>query len=181
MDLGALMSHGDRSDSGVAVAPAREMVKAKTRSSQKWWHRLFVLAGLLIYFGSFLLTAAKQSGDRFGGFFCAYYTLVWPWTDGLDQRHSHLVTFVSMMLSGWVNPTFLLICLMPPVVQLKTFVKWVLKPLWVVFALSCWVVFFAERMTPVWGYYLWTLSMVMVLFRERLLATLFRTDQPKTV
>jgi hypothetical protein len=176
------MSQDGGSQSGAAVAPAREQVGAGSDSTQKWVRRVLVVAGLLVYFWSFFPTAVNGlGGDRFRGGFCAYFTLVWPWTDGLHDSQTDPVSFLSMLFSGWVNPTFLLICIMPPFAVLRALAKWLLKPLWVVCALSCWVVFLKDHMTPTWGYYLWTLGMVMILFRERLLATVFRTGRAKTV
>jgi hypothetical protein len=120
--------------------------------------------GLAGYVASFFLVAVVGSPlvGTMRGYNCAYETLLNPWTDAGTLRHPtpvNLEEYLAIAVSGLINPLF---------------VVWVFKPSkllrTVLLAMMpfCWVVFYLESLYPREGYFLWTLSMLLVSFSRRL-------------
>lgn len=78
-------------------------------------------------------------------------SLIKPGHDFADIR----LAFLCLMISGWINPVFLLYLVMPTAL-LRRMVLCVI-PL-------CWIFFFYERLIPREGHFLWLLGMLLVLF-----------------
>ncbi|HLZ24452.1 MAG TPA: hypothetical protein VKQ30_20245 [Ktedonobacterales bacterium] len=127
--------------------------------------RTILLIALIVFVISFLLPAIwlpNATPRTLQGYWCAYNTLVSPWTaDGLKDLPREPVQYFSVLLSGWINPLFLItlfllyrgkklggalriavLCLMP----------------------ACWVVFVQDGVYPFIGYFLWTAAIIVALF-----------------
>src|SRR5213078_2424220 len=120
--------------------------------------------GLLIYVGSFWLTAVAGPG---------VWTLrppsiaIWvikAFIISLNYLHqSHVETFlgdltpmnVSGMLNGWINPVFFLAVKTPRYTSIFPYVV-----LWMV--LLCWVALLYQHVYPREGYILWTAGILLV-------------------
>lgn len=132
----------------------------------RWIRWIALLAGILMFAVSFILPAVSQSGSSSGipGIVCATNTLRVPWTkDGTSLLHQAPVQFFSILLSGWINPLFLVSLLLI-----------LIKPRWIVVSLlryavtlmfiACWVVFHQLHLYPRQGYFLWMLGILLALY-----------------
>ena len=132
--------------------------------------------GLLIYVGSFWLTAVAGPG---------VWTLrppsiaIWvikAFIISLNYLHqSHIETFlgdltpmnVSGMLNGWINPVFFLAMVFmlvdktPRLTRIFRYVDLCMVPL-------CWVALLYQHVYPREGYILWTAGILLVLFSRGL-------------
>lgn len=75
-----------------------------------------------------------------------------------------LTEAIARFLSGMINVVLFLIL---GLTFLKPSMKWTIKVLKCVAPLllpSCWVVFVSEPMTPLAGYYVWTLGILILVF-----------------
>jgi hypothetical protein len=117
-------------------------------------------AGLAMFAVSFFLWGVTDVR----GYMCAYFALVFPWVE--DGRHLLLerpLEFVSIVLSGWINPIFLITLLLGWRRASARLVRF-LKGEVVTMMLFCWPVFYYESVRPRAGYFLWTAGMLMTLF-----------------
>jgi hypothetical protein len=125
-----------------------------------------MLAGLAIYVTSFFLSAVSANGGVHG-YLCAWITLTLPWSrDGMNVLHQQPLQYFSILLSGWINPVFLITLVLlllrkKRLANIFTIVLILLFPF-------CWIVFLGEHLHPVAGYYLWILGMLLVVFAGRL-------------
>jgi hypothetical protein len=132
----------------------------------RWIRWIALLAGILMFAVSFILPAVSQSGSSTGipGIVCATNTLRVPWTkDGTSLLHQAPVQFFSILLSGWINPLFLVSLLVI-----------LIKPRWIVVSLlryavtlmfiACWVVFYQIHLYPRQGYFLWMFGILLALY-----------------
>jgi hypothetical protein len=132
----------------------------------RWIRWIALLAGILMFAVSFILPAVSQSGSSTGipGIVCATNTLRVPWTkDGTSLLHQAPVQFFSILLSGWINPLFLVSLLVI-----------LIKPRWIVVSLlryavtlmfiACWVVFYQIHLSPRQGYFLWMFGILLALY-----------------
>lgn len=132
-----------------------------------------LLIGLLLFAISFALPAVKESNADPGatgirGYTCATLTLELPWTkDGRDMLRQSPLQYFSILLSGWINPLFLV-----------TLLFVLIKPRWrVTVALAytvtsmfifCWIVFFQSHLYPRSGHFLWMIGILLALFSAKL-------------
>ncbi len=134
-------------------------------------HRIVALIGLLLYVGSFFLTAIKETSSNpsgYHGYWCAYVTLVSPWGhDGMELLREEPLLYFAMLFSGWINPLFLITAAMlwtKPKGRAGAFLRIVVALL----LPACWVVFHQYNVIPRAGYWLWTVAMLVVLFSTML-------------
>lgn len=131
--------------------------------------RGLMLIGLGLYAGSFLLTCVDELfGPHFTGFGCARETLTTTWTQSAwPSADAPRVQFVSTLLSGWINPVFLLTTGVWQIWPRSGLARG-LRLLWVCLLPACWVVFFERQLHPTEAYYVWTAGMFLALFPEKL-------------
>ena len=140
--------------------------------------RVISIIAFLLYVASFasfwgFLSAVKEASAAptdtgVPGYLCAYITLQWPWTaDGGRTLHQEPVKYFGMLLSGWINPVFLItfvLLLIKPSSRLGG----VLRVLLLLMFVACWVVFYKQHLRPQAGYFLWTAAMLLALFAYKL-------------
>jgi hypothetical protein len=131
-------------------------------------HILFV-AGLVLFVVAFFLPGVN-TGSTTGfvhGWLCAWITLAFPWGhDGITTLHDQPLRYFAMLFSGWINPLFLIIC-----VLLWTKLRRLTNVLTAVLILMlplCWVVFHYEHVSPMVGYYVWAASILLVVFSRKI-------------
>jgi hypothetical protein len=132
-------------------------------------NRIVLLTGMVLYIGSFFLIAIKDaqaspSASGYAGYWCAYVTLLSPWGhDGWSMLREEPVNYFAILLSGWINPVFLITVvslLLKPNGRLAATLRVVVLFMFV----ACWLVFYKEHVRPHAGYFLWTAAMLLVLF-----------------
>src|SRR6266700_4122991 len=130
--------------------------------------RTLFSVGILIYIGSFFLFAFGGGGGRpVPGYGAAILAVLIPWQQNpfssLSIFHDIIFEYVALLISGWINPLFLIIlALMLPgrhqrVVTILRIVLLLMIPF-------CWVVFYYQGFYPREGHFLWLVGMFLVLF-----------------
>jgi hypothetical protein len=123
--------------------------------------------GLSLYALSFFLVAVKDSsfGITMRGYECALNTFVGPWE---PDAHSYgRFSFLSLLISGWINPVFLtsaifiLLSRMQPLVAVSRILVVLMIPF-------CAVVFHYEGVYPREGNFVWIVGMLLVLFSREI-------------
>jgi hypothetical protein len=131
--------------------------------------RIVLVVAMVLYVASFFLDAVieapgSSSGSRIPGYDCAYLTLIFPWSrEGLRSIQEHPLQFIAMLLSGWINLMFLITMGF----LLKRKAAHIGDTLRIVLLLmfpACWLVFFEVQVRPTYGYFLWTIAMLLALF-----------------
>jgi hypothetical protein len=125
--------------------------------------RTIFWVGLAGYATSFFLVAAVGSPPvgSFCGYDCAYIALLNPWTEAetlRDLTASNLAAYFAIAFSGLINPLFLVSIFKPSKLLRAALLS--MMPF-------CWAVFYLESLYPREGYFLWTLSILLVLFSGR--------------
>jgi len=103
---------------------------------------------------------------------CTLDWFLFPWIYVHLHNFGHLLTDapienVSVAVSGWINPVFLLLLLSlligktPRLSRISRYVFLLMLPF-------CWIVFLKQDMYPLQGYFLWTGGMLLVLFSSAL-------------
>jgi hypothetical protein len=126
-----------------------------------------LLVALIVFAIAFFLPAIwipHVSPRTATGYWCAYVTLVSPWTaDGLKDLPTAPIKYFSILLSGWINPLFLISIVLSrrektvrPSRTLRT-VALILMP-------TCWIVFYTQGVYPFVAYFIWTAAMIVALF-----------------
>src|ERR1051326_6851066 len=139
-----------------------------------------VLFALLIFTLSFFLPAIwipHVTPHTETGYWCAYVTLVFPWgSDGLKELSSAPVEYFAILLSGWINPLFLISMLL---LRRKNGGKFTRTLRIVIICLfpACWVVFATEHVSPSIAYFIWKAAMVTALFSGSFSASKLKGDQ----
>jgi hypothetical protein len=132
----------------------------------KWVRWIALLAGIVMFAVSFVLPAVSQSGSSAGipGFVCATDTLRIPWThDGVSLLHQAPGQYFSLLLSGWINPLFLVSLLLILIKPRWIFVSLLRYAVTLMFV-SCWIVFYQVHLYPRQGYILWMLGILLALY-----------------
>jgi hypothetical protein len=126
-----------------------------------------LLFALLIFTISFFLPAIwipQVTPHTQTGYWCAYATLVSPWTaDGLKDLHTAPVEYFAVLLSGWINPLFLISMLLSRREKTRRLSR-ILRAIVLCLLPACWVVFATERVYPFVAYFIWTAAMITALF-----------------
>jgi hypothetical protein len=115
-------------------------------------------AGLMVYALSFFLWAVTD----FRGYYCAAFALVDPWRDGWRWGNERLWEYVSLLLSGWVNPLFLTAVVLG-FLRPRSWVAAVFGGLTLLCLPFSWIVFGYEGMYPRAGHVLWVAGIVVTL------------------
>ena len=134
--------------------------------------RTLLLFGLALYIASFFLISVRNAGgsgsDGGRGYMCAFLALSLPWgRDGWNMLHSDPVSYFSILLSGWINPLFL-ITLLVRWIRPMARLGWILGAILLLMFPACWVVFAKVQLRPAAGYFLWTGAIVLSLFSKAL-------------
>lgn len=138
--------------------------------------RIFALIGFGLFAAAFFLPGIKEarsapSDQGIRGYLCAYTTLSLPWTsDGARMLYQKPVEFVAILLSGWINPVFL-IAFVLLLINPHNRLAGVLRIALLFMFIACWVVFYNEHLQPRAGYFLWTGGMLLTLFAGKVFAS----------
>jgi hypothetical protein len=136
-------------------------------------NRVVAWIGFLAYVASFFLIAVREttataSNAGFEGYWCAYIALVRPWGHGgMEILRDNPLSYFSILLSGWINPVFLITAVMlwvKPHGRAGAFLRIVTILLFP----AVWLVFREIELRPRAGYWLWTAGMLVVLFSTML-------------
>jgi hypothetical protein len=139
-------------------------------------YRILIFLGFGLYVASFFLTGVNNASDPAGvggipGYGCAWLTLVSPWgSEGLKALHDSPGDFFSVLISGLINPIFLItvsVLLVRPNGRLGL----ILRVLLLLMFPTCWIVFFRAHLHARAGYYLWTAAMFLIMFSTVLART----------
>ncbi len=125
--------------------------------------------GLLIYVFSFFLVAVAGQRVLSGparGYHCASYAFLLPLQAPRGESLTHnLLEFISLLISGWINPVFLIaVALFLNGRHKRSFT--ILRVIIFLMIPFCWIVFFYEGLYPREGYFLWIMAMLLVLFSD---------------
>lgn len=139
-----------------------------TRQLKIFW------TGVLLYVVSFFLFAAAlpiPESSPYPGFSCAYLAFFFPLQSGHTLSgtpfHGKLLAFISLVISGWINPVFIVTAVLDLSGQYRRTV-WVLRILVLVMIPCCWIFFYAFHLYPREGHFLWILGMLLALFSNTL-------------
>lgn len=133
--------------------------------------KIILVVALLAFIASFFITAANDAnGARNAsgpsGYLFAFMALIFPWGDiGLKMLGKRPMEFFSILLSGWINPVFLITVFL---LQIKRTMQWghVLRVVLLLMLPSCWIAFDYWHLRPRYGYFLWTAAIIMGLFAD---------------
>jgi hypothetical protein len=126
--------------------------------------------GLLIYSVSFALFwgACRVPGcGPSRGYLAAFFAFVLPLKENpFSVRwlfHDMIFEYVALVISGWINPLFLIILalMVPGRYQRAVAILRIILLLMIPF---CWVVFYYYRIYPREGHFFWLFGMVLTLF-----------------
>ena len=130
---------------------------------------ILVIVGMALWVGSFFLVAVQEANTPYGGsgyrgYLCAFITLINVWGhDAMAMLRETPVEYFSTLLSGWINPVFL-ITLMASLVRPKGRLAVVLRIVFLLMLPACWIVFYKMKLYPREGYFVWTAGMLLVMF-----------------
>jgi hypothetical protein len=136
-------------------------------------YRILILVGMVLFLISFRLIAVREASATpadagMRGYTCAYVTLMAPWgSDGLRMLREGPLDYFAVLISGWINPVFVITAIALFVQPTGGFAR-TLRVIVILMFVACWVVFFKEHLHPREGYFLWTGSMLLVLFSDKL-------------
>ncbi|HEY2168061.1 MAG TPA: hypothetical protein VGJ30_00430 [Candidatus Angelobacter sp.] len=126
-----------------------------------------LLVALTVFAISFFLPAIwipHVTQHTATGYWCAYVTLVSPWTsDGMRDLATAPVQYFAILLSGWINPLFLISMVLSRREKTRRFSR-TLRTVVLFLMPACWVVFFTEHVYPFAGYLIWTVAIIAALF-----------------
>lgn len=129
--------------------------------------RIVFWTGLLLYVASFFLIAVVAGSSTVPGIYCANIALRGPWTIGNAMLRSNPLEFSSLLISGWINPLFLITIILMSREQFPQPIA-ILKIIILLMIPFCWIVFCYEELYPREGHFLWVIGMLLVLFSGRL-------------
>jgi hypothetical protein len=130
---------------------------------------LALLAGLALFAVSFNMVAVKDASSKGNtggilGYKCATLSLSTPWggTDSVTMRKESPLQWFSLLISGWINPAFLLGLLVMFVAPNQ---RWVLvfRCVIALMFVFCWIFFYKVHLAPLQGYYLWMSGILLAL------------------
>jgi hypothetical protein len=139
----------------------------------RWIRWIALLAGIVLFAVSFILPAVKEvsagpNSQGVPGFTCATLTLEMPWSkDGLSILHESPLRYFSILLSGWINPAFLVtlgLVLIKPRWRPTIVLRYVVTLMFV----FCWIVFYQVHLYPRQGYFLWMFGILLALYSNKL-------------
>jgi len=131
---------------------------------------LALLAGLALFAVSFNMVAVKEASNKGNtagllGYKCATLSLSAPWggTDSQKMRQQTPALWFSLLISGWINPAFLLGLV---VMFASPQQRWALifRCLIALMFIACWVFFFKVHLVALQGFYAWMAGILLALF-----------------
>jgi|SRR5579872_2319539 len=136
-----------------------------TRRSRIFW------VGLLIYAASFFLIALGGSPGPCYGFYAAFYAFILPWNNhpiGPGGIFDSKLEWLSLLLSGWINPIFLTAAFLDLTgIHKRAFA--ILRVVVVLVTPFCWIFFVCSHdYYPREGHFIWILGMLVVLFSRKI-------------
>ncbi len=141
-----------------------------------------LLVALIVFAISFFLPAIwvpRVTPPTATGYWCAYVTLASPWTsDGLRDLRSEPVQYFAILLSGWINPLFLITMVLAQRAKAKKLARG-LRTVVLFLLPACLVVFFKEHVYPFVGYFIWTAAIIVALFSASFSSRSSGDDQQK--
>jgi hypothetical protein len=133
--------------------------------------RILIFIALALYAASFFFTGVSDDGPRRGGipgYECATITLLSPWgSEGLKMVRDSPLDFFPVLISGWINPVFI-VTLIALLVRPAGRFGGILRIVLLLMLPACWIVFHRAHIHPRAGYYLWTGAMLLALFSNKL-------------
>ena len=99
------------------------------------------------------------------GYQCAYSALFAPWDP--ESTFDTRFDFLSVLISGWINPVFLITAILVFVGRLQRLIA-VLRIVVVLMTPFCWAVFHYEGVYPREGHFVWIVAMLLVLLSREL-------------
>lgn len=131
--------------------------------------------GSLLYLTSFFLVAVEKAGEGMSelrGYTCAFYSFYWSlgvlleiW-HGFHRPASETLDALSILISGWINPIFLLNATILYFKPLNLVIRAIMLMGVLIMIPWCWVFFHFERLSPREGHFLWIFAMLAVLFSQ---------------
>jgi hypothetical protein len=131
---------------------------------------LALLAGLVLFAASFNMVAVKEASNKGNtagllGYKCATLSLSAPWggTDSQKMRQQTPALWFSLLISGWINPAFLLGLIVMFAAPQQ---RWALifRCLIALMFIACWVFFYKVHLVAVQGYSAWMAGILLALF-----------------
>src|ERR1700686_468534 len=123
---------------------------------------------MVLFVASFFVTAVGGVyGGRIApsilGYECASMTLFAPWgPDGLRSLREEPLLYIALLLSGWINPVFLITMVLLRK-KSTTNAGGKLRIVLLLMLPVCWIVFSKEHARPGFGYFFWPAAMVLAL------------------
>lgn len=151
----------------------------------RWIRWTALLAGIAMFALSFMLSAVKEasagpSSPGVRGFTCAVLTLQMPWSkDGRDLLQQAPVQYFSILLSGWINPAFI-ITLLLVITRPRWRASRILTYVVTLMFIFCWIVFFQLHLYPRQGYFLWMFGILLALYSSKIVRTQLRPEKQET-
>lgn len=130
---------------------------------------ILVVLGLALFSAAFYLPAVKEvsasaTDKGIVGYKCALLALELPWgKDGFKILHDTPGMYFSILISGWINPAFLIVLVLV-LIKPGSRVFWALRVVVLLMFIACWVVFSQVHLHPQMGYYLWMAGILLALF-----------------
>ena len=130
--------------------------------------RMVFFGSLAVFMASFFVTAV-HSTDIFHfsvpGYLVALSTLLSPWgnDDSMQDLSRNATAYLSFLLSGIINPLFLVALALLHTRRMKQLGK-LLRIIVIGLFPACWIYFWQDGMRPSAGYFLWTIAMLVALF-----------------
>ena len=128
--------------------------------------RIVLLVAMIVFAVSFLLPAVYMSGvhPTFEGYWCAYVTIVGPWTKvNLEDISAEPIQYFSILLSGLINPLFLASIFLLHRERTKRIGR-IMRLALLCLLPVCWIVFLENHLYPHVGYFLWVGGMILALY-----------------
>ena len=151
---------------------------------------ILFLAGIALFAFSFTLPAIRETAkpgatpNVMQGYDCAVTALLVPWgKDGFTIMRSDPLSYFSILLSGWINPLFVLaviFVLVRRAWRINSAFRIVVSLLFI----FCWVVFFKIHFRADTGYWVWMAGVLLALWSQagsRKLGSLPEDEKPAMV
>jgi hypothetical protein len=124
--------------------------------------------GVLLYVAAFRLPAVFEPGSApLRGYDCAVVTLIQVWTrENRALIHEEPLNYISLVISGWINPLFLISMILMPIRKAQKAVS-IFRIIILLMIPFCWIVFYTLKVRPREGHFLWIFGMALALFANK--------------
>jgi hypothetical protein len=141
--------------------------------------RIVLVVAMVLFVASFFVTAVGGGiAPSILGYECASMTLFAPWgPDGLRSLREEPLLYIALLLSGWINPVFLITMVLLRK-KSTTNAGGKLRIVLLLMLPVCWIVFSKEHARPGFGYFFWTAAMVLALYSTSFSGSLRDTKTP---